>query len=202
MSEYKIKCETIIRLMKILNYMPDTCNEWNNTIRLEDDLAIVTNRQILLVERLPEINPENPVHIIIDDKLKQQCLTESKFDSDLIIEVSDAYKYGAAKTTFGYQHPDNACLYSDVDNDIDKWRSIIPKIEAKKSVGAMFWESDNILNMAMSSPSGSLAFPLFIDINKPIVVRDINDDNWMAVFSPSTSDADMKPAILPEWLQL
>ena len=51
------------------------------------------------------------------------------------------------------------------------------------------------------SPTGELVFPEVIDANKPVIVRDVNDDNWIGVFIPSIEGKRIvKPATLPEWL--
>ena len=196
---YQLKCETYARLCNILNFMPENANEWFNSIRLENNYAIASNRQIMVIERLNYVNPPEPLHIVNNDKLRNQCLEESKFESDLFVHVNPMLKFASAKTTFGYNFAENAAVWSDAENHIDKWASIIPKTHNTQTKGAMFWEATNIANLSKASPSGCIVFEEFIDERKPVIIRDLNDENWFAIFVPGVDDAVVKPATLPEW---
>jgi len=196
---YKLKCETYARLCNVLDYMPENANEWFNSIRLEGNYVIASNRQILIVERLNYVNPSEPIHIINSEVLRKQCLEEAKFNSDLTIHVNPMLKFASAKTTFGYNFPENATLWSDQENHMDRWAETIPTAHNTMTYGAMFWEATNIANLSKASPSGCIVFEQYIDERKPILIRDMNDENWFAVFVPGVEDGSVPPAELPVW---
>lgn len=198
MPDFIVPCETLARLANVLKVMPHFANEWFNTIRIDNGCAVASNRIVMAVERLE--NPNSGIcHIIADKALIAQCAAEAPFKSDLVVTVIDELKYATAKTTLGYVHPGNACLWSETPNDYDRWRSIIALDRAKKSVGGMFWETSSIANLAASSPSGRLVFEEFIDCTRPTIVRDINDYGWFGVFNPYSDHDRTDPATLPNW---
>lgn len=196
---YKLKCETYVRLCNVLNFIPENASEWFNSIRLEGNYVIASNRQIMAVERLDYENPETPIHIINNEALKKQCQDESKFNSDLLIHVNPALKFASAKTTFGYNFPENAVKWLEGENDLDRWKDVIPSERNTKTYGAMFWEAHNIANLGKAAPSGCIVFEEFIDSRKPVIIQDLNDDNWFAVFVPNVNDGTVAAAVLPEW---
>lgn len=197
--DYQLKCETYVRLCNVLNFIPDNANEWFNSIRLEGNYAIASNKQIMAVERLDYKNPEIPTHVVNNEVLKKQCTDESKFGSDLFIHVNSMLKFASVKTTFGYNHSENAVIWSESDNRLDNWKETVPSETNKAAKGAMFWETHNIANLGKSSPSGCIVFEEFIDERKPVLVRDLNDDRWFGVFVPGVDDGSIKAAELPEW---
>lgn len=197
--KYKIKCETYARLCNVLNYMPENATEWFNSIRLEGNFAIASNKQIMVVERLDFTNPDEPMHIVHSEILRKQCENEAKFNSDLEINVNSMLKFSNAKTTFGYNFQENATMWNDFENDLGRWKEVVPTNCNTATHGAMFWEANNIANLSKSSPSGCIVFEEFIDERKPVIIRDINDENWFATFVPGVSDGSIEPAKLPEW---
>lgn len=198
MTDFIVPCETIVRLANVLKVMPHFANDWFRTIRIDNGCAVASNRVVMAVERLDK--PVDGIcHIIADAALLAQCAVEAPFKSDLTITVIDELKFATAKTTLGYVHPTNVCLWSDQPNDYARWRSIIPTERAKKSLGGMFWETSSIVNLAAASPSGRLVFEEHIDTTRPTIVRDINDYGWFGVFNPFTDNERLDPATLPNW---
>jgi len=198
--DYKVSCETLVRLQNIISVQPDEKTPWTGSIRLEANYAIAFNRQIMAIERLPHNNPDQAISIILDSALLKQVKTEAPFKSDLFVTPVEALKFASAKTTMGYNHSENIVVWHDGENKIDRWREMIPKEPNTEWVGGMFWNTAQIELLSKSSPSGCIVFQDIIDVDRPIVVRDINDPNWFGMFIGSTVEREYSPASVPEWL--
>ena len=199
MTEHTIPCETFARLCNVLKYLP-RADPWCNSVRLEQNLAIVTNREYLVIERID--NPaDEPLHVPADPALIAQCLTEATYHSKLHIAANSMLRYAALKTSMGYQFPGNAGLYLDEPCDLERWRSVIPTTMAKKAKGSMCLEAGALANIALSSPSGRITLPEFVDWSLPVVARDAVDPNWCAFFYVREADQPHEPATIPGWLK-
>lgn len=199
MTTYTIPCETFARLARLLD-ATDSNDPWVNSIRLESNLAIVTSRTMLAVERLPVTNDDAPIHIVTSPDLVTACAGEASFNGSLEVVVNDALRWASAKTTFGFQLPTNATVWSDVPNPLDRWRSIVPSDAPTKSKGSLCLWTDQLQHLVAASPSHQIVFPAVIDWTVPVLIRDAVDENWFAVFYVRKSDNPHKPAIKPEWL--
>lgn len=197
--EHVISCETFARLCNVLKHMPKD-DEWCNSIRLEGNVAIVTNRFYLVVERLETTAP-SVLHIPADPILIEQCAKEAPYHSKLHIVANDMLQFASLKTSLGYQYPGNAGLYINKENVIDRWREIIPASLPKKSKGSMCLNTAELKNIAESSPSGQIVFPEHIDWTQPVVVRDAVDPNWCAFFYARESENPHDPATIPGWVK-
>ena len=197
--EHVLPCDTFVRLTNALKNMPKD-DPWCRSVRLETNLAIVTNRFYLVIERLESVAP-SVLHIPADPVLIEQCKTEAVYHSKMHIVANDMLKFASLKTSLGYQFAGNAGLYLDAPNVMDRWREIIPDSMPKKSKGSMcLWTAD-LANIAESSPSGQIVFPEHIDWSQPVVIRDAVDPNWCAFFYVRESDNPHDPAIIPGWLR-
>lgn len=199
MTEHIIPCETFVRLTNVLKFMPKD-DPWCKSVRLEGNLAIVTNRQYIAIERLDTVAP-SVLHIPADPALIDQCAKEAVFHSKMHIVANDMLKFASLKTSLGYQHTGNAGLYLDGVNVIDRWRDILPTAPVKKSKGSMCLELGAVANLIESSPSGKIVFPEHIDWTVPVVVRDAVDPNWCAFFYVRESDNIHDPATIPGWIK-
>lgn len=197
---FEIPCDVFARLSNVLRHMPDNANEWLRSIRIENNMAIASNRRILAIEQISG-NENGMVHIISDPVLIEQCRKEAPFDSKLYIAVNDMLKFATAKTTMGYIHPGNCAVFSDAPNDLDKWRSKIPLTPAAKAKGAMLWNMEAVADLGASSPSGRLVFEEIVDVNRLLIVRDITDDKWFGGFVPKATSDVYDPAALPRWFK-
>lgn len=201
MSEYVIACETFARLSNVLKLLAPEADEWTNSIRLEGKFAVATNRRYMAVEMIGGDNPAEAIHVIADEKLIEQCRTESAFHSKLHIVPNAMLKFASAKTTLGYQYPGNAVIYSDTINKIDGWRAVVPSEVAKKTNGAMALDLPWLSALVESAPSKKIVFQEYIDWTKVVVVRDFIDPNWFAVFHVRTADDLHDPAVVPGWFK-
>lgn len=201
MTDFVIPCDTFVRLSNIIHGLPDDVGPWFNTIRIDNGVAVATNRRILAAENVG--GPAGIIHVMADPALINQCRTEAAFSSTLTITVNEVLKYAVAKTTLGYVHPGNCVLFGDGDKDFDRWRSIVEqcKTPAQTARGGMFWDADMIARLAAASPSGRVVFEEIIDATgRPTIIRDINEYNWIGVFQPFSTEESYQPATLPSWI--
>lgn len=67
--------------------------------------------------------------------------------------------------------------------------------------GFLYFDMLDIETLWQVSPTGELVFPEVINSDKPVIVRDVNNDNWIGAFIPAVEGKRvLKPATLPEWL--
>lgn len=164
--------------------------------------AVVTNGKLAAIERIGEdIGPDDCGAIAIDPVLIAQCEKEIVFNSKLIIVANPTLNYTAIKTTFGYSYSGNAMVQLPEKNWFNSWREWAPNEMPVKTSGAMFWFGTLIHALATASPSGGLCFPEFIDNTKPVVVRDLNNDDWFGLFMPvGQSGEKTEAASVPDWV--
>lgn len=201
MTDFVIPCDTFVRLTNILHGMPDDINEWFRTVRIDNGIAVATNRRILAAENIG--GPAGVIHVIADQALINQCRTEAAFSSTLTITVNEVLKFAVAKTTLGYVHPGNCVRFGDDAGDFDRWRTVVGqcKTPATAARGGMFWDADMIARLAAASPSGRVVFEEIIDASgRPTIIRDINEYNWIGVFQPFSTEESYSPATLPSWI--
>jgi len=197
--EHTIPCETFARLCNVLKYMPRD-DPWCNSVRLEQNLAIVTNREYLVIEKIDNPAAE-PLHVVADPTLIEQSRTEAIYHSKLHIVANSMLRYASLKTSMGYQFAGNVGLYLNEPCLIESWRTVIPVAMAKKSKGSMCIEAGALTNIALSSPSGRITLPEHVDWSLPVVARDAVDPNWCAFFYVREADNPHEPATIPGWVR-
>lgn len=210
--QFIIPCETIVRLANVTKTIAARhVNDLAKCLRVEivgnDLLAITTNGQIAAFERFGDAitGMTGSVQINLDPALLNQCQTEIAFNGTVEIVVNDMLKFASAKTSLGYSFPGNVALWTPI-NALDKWRDWAIQKPVVKSSGAMFMNTDDITNLGLSSPTGRIAFPEFIDGSKPVIVRDTTDAKWVGMFMPNIRKDDgtaiqAEPAKAPEWFK-
>lgn len=199
MTDHIIPCETYVRLSRLLQAdLPD--DPWINSIRLDSGMAIVTNRTMMVVEKLTKPCNPAPLHVVVDPALVAACEAEIAFKSDLNIVANDALRFASAKTTFGYQHTGNAALYLLDANPVDRWREVVPREMPTKSKGSLCLWVDQLQHLVAASPSKQITFPSVVDWTVPVIVRDAVDDGWFGVFFVRKSENPHKAATVPGWL--
>lgn len=203
--EFAIPCETLKRLAGIAgdNYRFIRLEHWaGNTV------AIATNRKLSVIERVGS-NPSNltgSIHFPLDPSIVAQCVQEAPFKSLINITVNPVLSYAVAKSTLGWSFQGNAMLNGESIEfgHLNEWREWLPP-KITKTAGAMFWNVDLIAQLAASSPSGRVVFPEFIDVSKPIVLRDFVDEKWVGIFMANRmlnngTVEPATPATLPKWI--
>jgi hypothetical protein len=107
------------------------------------------------------------------------------------------------KTTLGFSMASNVGFFSEA-TPLQKWRTWVETQPITKTKGAMAWTTWDMEALNAAAPSGKIAFPEFIDANKPVILRDLDFDNWLGVFMPNRLDKNdraytVEPATLPSW---
>lgn len=156
-------------------------------------VAVATNRQVLVVEYLGATNePNGAINLTAD--LREAC--EARKDTDQNLIVSQAPGWSVAQIGSEYFHPANA----EIPGNFFDWDTLIPFAKVTKSNGAMAFDAEFMAFVASISPTGSIVLPDVYDIDKGIIVRDVNDDQWFAVFLVlDHRDQKFKPANVPNW---
>lgn len=200
MTEYTISCDTFHRLCGIIDHKDAELHPSWKTLRIDNGCAVVTDRKYMAIENIG--GPSGIVHIIADPELVAQCEQEAKFSSRLTIVVNEMLKFAVAKTTFGYETKTNVFYADEIDQAWLRWRSIVMQCKepATKPNGGMYWDSVKLTNLANSSPSAHVVFEQTIDVNRPALIRDVNDYNWLGVFNPYSSIMTYNNATLPTWM--
>lgn len=199
MTDFSIPCETFLRLSKVLTRNPDLQPSWN-TLRYDNGCLVVSDRRFMAIEQIG--SAAGIAHIIADEALLAQCEVEAKFNSRLAITVNEMLGFAVGKTSLGYVTPSNLLYTGEVDAGWTRWRDIVLQCQepAKKPNGGMFWDIEGISRLAASSPSGLIVFEEVVDTNRPTLIRDIKDYQWLGVFHPNSSQDHYSAAALPSWM--
>jgi hypothetical protein len=209
MTNYTIPCETIVRFSKVVSFFKVSTDEETkaliNTIRLENkggkSYAVVTNQEIAAVEYLGETaQADGACHLKLTEELLEQMKKDSRLGLHANITTIPAIALSTLQTLTGAVF--NDCSYWFGETPLDNWRKWIPPV-IKQSKGAMYWDLYQIEALLSSSPTGKVTFPEFIDNEKPVLIRDRSNKNWIGLFIPNIDigEPDVKAATLPEWLK-
>lgn len=199
-----IPCETIVRASYIVKKPHEDIDDIFGTIRLENGKLIATNRKFMVVEQITAF--EGTYHVRIDDKLLKQCEEAVSYSGMLEIIPNPALQFTTAKTTMGYTAEGNIGVFPQVHNFFDDWHKIVEKCSEPltESSGAMVWNTADVHQLCMASPSGTICFEKYFNVtgDRPCVVRDISTGDWCGFFVPRIKDGVLhNPAIVPGWLK-
>lgn len=206
--EFNLNCEQYVRLSALpkmldqaetrVHFRSIFVERHNNHLYL-----IATNVKTAAIEYLgPNDGPDEETAIAIDEMLIEACRKEIEFNSKLSIIANSMLAFTSAKTTFGYLHPNNLHVNLPEQHNFYGWRDWLPPEIPTTPHGAMMWNADLIATLGNSAPSGIIRFPTCIDSRRPVVVRDVETDNWLGLFMPSPGDRTIEPASIPEWINL
>lgn len=208
---FSIKCDVFNRLIKITKTLkPTTPRELVDLLsclRLEyrkgHYYAIVCNQEIASIQYLGTTDqPDYAIHVINHESLIQQSLNETLTDSSIFIDVIPEFALATLSTSSGWVLSENACIFPD-RSPMNDWINWFPGDNNYKNNGIMYWDADQISSLASSSSSGKLYFPEFIDVDKPVVIRDQLDENWCGLFIPKPEPTALqirKGAEIPKWI--
>lgn len=212
---FTIPVETYLRLAGVPKIFSQSVSEEEREIlrcvRLEHRngsmFAIGTNRRVAAIYYLGKASEpmaNGSVHVTLDPALIAQCEVEKPFNSKMHVVTIPEMQMVSLKTDMGYNYPGMAGKFPP-KTALDDWNKWVVE-PASKSSGAMSWSVEDMTALNSASPSGHIVFPTHIDANKPIVVRDIKNDNWVGLFMGNRRDDDgnaytAAPATIPEWLK-
>lgn len=209
--KFEIKCNTFVRLASICNFfkstIPHELKEQINTVRLEKingkTIAIATNQQLAAIEILPQFDlgeTGKSIHIVLDPVLVNQCKAEAFLDGSLYIDAIPEIATAVAIASSGWRYSGNACHWF-AETILDEWHTWVQRDPLKKSNKIMAWELAHVQALFEASPTGHIYFPQFIDAEKPIILRDRGNPNWVGLFKPkpSNTESQTESAELPQW---
>ncbi len=205
--DIKIPCETYVRLSEIPAQLnSDDGRKYLNSIFIERKagiiIAVVTNVRTAVVEMIgQQPGPDECFAISINASLIKQCRVESDFQGELHIISNPVLNYTSAKTSMGYSTPTNLAVILPPNNAFQNWRGWFPDEIPSASVGNMYFVGEDILTITNASPSGALIFPECIDVSKPVVIRDEENNNWFGLFMPIKNDEVISYLELPGWIK-
>jgi hypothetical protein len=156
---------------------------------------IGTDETVACVEYLGEVNnADDSCYIKVDDK---KIETEVNFGGTFTFETIPDLAMGSVTTTSG-QDCSEFIIWPD-ESPLKNWKKWFTI--SNESHGFIYCDLMRLVTLWEISPSGEIVFPEVINSDEPVIIRDINDPNWIGVFMPVTDSRDiMKPATLPEWL--
>lgn len=195
MAEFSIPCETFLRLSKVAG---DEAS-WH-TLRYDNGCLVATDRRFMAIEQVA--SAPGVYHLVLDEALLRQCEIEKDFNSRIAFTVNEMLGFAVGKTSLGYVTTANIAHSGPVHADWSRWREIVMQCAtpAAKPNGGMFWDMDGLARLAASSPSGLVVFEEVIDTNRPTLVRDVKDYQWLGVFHPNSAADHYSPASLPTWM--
>ena len=193
MSKFIVPATTLQRFMTLSEPLKPV------TLKIEINSGrcylIGSNDYVACVEYLGESDQSNDSCYITltPEAVNKEADVAGSFTFETLPELA----MGSTFTTSGN-------IYNDViiwpDSCVlDKWREWF--VMSDTAEGFMYCNLFQIESLWHCSPSGEITFPEVINANEPVIVRDVNNANWLGVFIPAIDDKKLiKPATLPEWL--
>lgn len=165
------------------------------------------------IARHKEINREL-THISVKNGNVRLVTTDRKY---MAVELIDEGIPGAWEATIRYPDGDaelnplpmiGAIFHGTVNlmvtspHEYANW-SVIPQRAdtVTENHGFLFMDTNNLQQLAASSPSGHIIWPKIIDTRQPIVLNDEDDPRWNGYFNARNENYsnDIKPAMVAGW---
>ena len=159
---------------------------------------IGSNNTVACVQYLGDTNQaDDSCYINVTDSFKEIINNESKIDGSLTFETIPDLAMGSIVDTIGQVYTDYICWPDE--SVLDNWYNWF-ELSTEQN-GFLYFDMLDIQTLWQVSPTGELVFPEVINSDKPVIVRDVNNDNWIGTFIPAIEGKRvLKPATLPEWL--
>lgn len=156
------------------------------------------NQYIACVENLGETDQvPDSCYIKLNSHLIETVAKEVNTGGLLTFETLPELAMGSAVDSEGQAYTD-FIIWPD-ESPLDKWREWF--VMPTESHGFMYCDLRQVTTLWETSPSGEITFPEVINAGEPVIVRDVNNADWLGVFIPAIDERKLlKPATLPEWL--
>ena len=206
-----VPCDVFIRLAKVATaFEAERDTKYFNSVYFEAKdgklIAISTNIKFASIEFLGKTDQaDGSFNVACDPALITQCETEKQYKGTMQIVFMEALRYASVKTTFGYNYPGNAAVFTETDNPaFERWRKWLPDKMPSERDSPMFVDAFNLAILAESSPSGAILFPEFT--SSVVIVRDAYLDNWIGAFLGAGNAPDGRllkdiPVKIPDWVR-
>jgi hypothetical protein len=189
----QISCDALSRLIPVaLHENADKIPEMYN-VRFEDGLAIVTTSEIMVVENIggfAGVYYLKPDSYMLETMTNEACLGgTATIMPDMMI------------TTYGYY---NQPMVPVTPSKFDNWRDVIERAKEPLAGPTEFgtcWSVTQLKLLTSASPSKAIVLEPFSDPTvKPVMIRDLYDDNWFAIARPYNPINPTATATYPKWL--
>lgn len=202
MSKFVVKSEVMQRFTALYKSLSSNAPEDLKCFRLEiannKIFLIGCNEYVACVELLGETNQENDVcYIKVNNALLESIEKENNINGIYTFETLPELAIGSVSASDGYKFND-FIVWPD-EHILENWRNWFTT--PTESKGFMYCTLYQVQTLFETSPTGEIVFPKDINSENPVIVRDVNNDNWIGAFIPSFDGKKViKPAELPEWL--
>lgn len=201
--QIEVPAEVIMRLSGLVNQLPmNEKRDWLSSLFFEARgghlFAGATNAMFAAIEYVGVTDSPDGFVVVSRDAFPL-------FEAETIFTVAEwsVMNWCAVTANNGFALSSDAAIRSpDALATLRNWRSWFPQEPATKPGRPMFIDVDGLKALVRSSPSGRVVFPLVIDADQPILVRDTMSERWIGVFfARPNSGLFLKGAQLPEWMK-
>lgn len=124
-------------------------------------------------------------------------------DPDVTFKINDvpALKWASVSAP-GYASATDAAIRDpEALGILTDWRKWFPREAATVANKPMLVDVDGLQGLVQSSPSGRVVFPMIVDSERPVIIRDATSADWVGVFySRPESGLFLRGATLPDWV--
>lgn len=202
MSKFTIKSDVLQRFTALYKSLDPKAPEELKCLRIEISngkiMLIGCNQYVACAELIGETTDSNEVcHIKINNTFIDSINKEVNIAGIYTFETVPELAISSVNTSDGDSFND-FIVWPD-NSPLDNWHEWFSMSESKK--GCMYCTLYQIQTLFETSPSGEIVFPENVDASEPVIVRDINNPNWIGAFIPAFDGKKViKSATLPEWL--
>lgn len=206
MTDYRINPDVFLRLATASLQSDEKHEKYGNMIRgvrieTRDGvaLAVSTCGPIIVVECLEESGEDGNVTITNDPRMIELAEAEAAASGMLMITQAPGWTVVRGLET-GKMLPING----EIIGDWPDWRALMPTVLPSKNNGAFVLSAAWLTRIASAAPSGTIVLPKFADKSQPLIIRDLNDNAWLALVLMAHHDngKDYPSAEIPEWFKL
>ena len=202
MSKFTVKAETLQRFVALYKSLEPKASEDFKCFRIEiykgKMILIGCNQFVACAEFLGETDQSDDIcYIKVNNQLLDSIEKEVNIAGVYTFETLPELAMGTTFTSDGNKYND-FIIWLD-ESPLDNWRKWFKVSTESKDF--MYCTLYQIQTLFETSPTGEIVFPEIINANEPVIVRDVNNANWLGTFIPAIDDKKLlKPATLPEWL--
>lgn len=202
MTKISVPSKTLQRFIKLYESLDPKAPETLKCLRIEiingKIILIGCNQYVACAELIDNTKESDAViHVKVNSKFIESVNKEVNINGMFNFETIPEIALGNISTTDGENHND-FIVWPD-ESPLDNWRKWFSISD--ESAGTMFCNLYQIETLFNTSPTGEITFPTVINCSEPVIVRDINNSNWIGAFIPAFDGKKIiKPAELPEWL--
>lgn len=201
--QIEVPAEIVMRLSALVNVLPSNeKREWLRSlffeVRAGHLYAGATNALFAAIEYVG-VTPSPDGFVVISRD------TFPLFEPETVFNISEwsEMNWCGVSANNGYTAPnDSAIRNPDVIATLRNWRTWFPDALSERATRPMFLDVDGMKSLVKSSPSGRVVFPLIVDAERPVVVRDTMSERWVGVFFARPNNGlFLKGAQIPEWVK-